>query len=91
MKSEVADFAEHIFGVIPVAVKLKDVAIVGQKLLQGIDAFVRSKLRVRNYQPSFWVYETPCSQKFLKICCQVKSFILMYNLSTFENDQNLTF
>ena len=48
MKSEIADFAEHIFGVIPVAVKLKDVTIVGQKLLEGIDAFVRSKLRVRN-------------------------------------------
>ena len=48
MKSEVPDFAEHIFGVIPVAVKLKDVTIVGQKLLEGIDAFVRSKLRVKN-------------------------------------------
>lgn len=43
VKSEIADFAEHIFGVIPVAVKLKDVSIVGQKLLEGIDAFVRSK------------------------------------------------
>lgn len=48
MKSEIADFAEHIFGVIPVAVKLKHVTIVGQKLLQGIDAFVRSKSRVSN-------------------------------------------
>ena len=46
MEPEVANFAEHIFGVIPVTVELEDVAIVSQKLLQGINSLVRSKFLI---------------------------------------------